>query len=66
MMTYLKTKLKNLWARSRMTEYEVFLSQAVDLADLEHRMKYGYNRKFTAESYSDNIKTNPLFYTRGF
>lgn len=64
MIQCLRTKFKNFWERSKMTEYEVFLSQAVDLADLENRMKYGYRRNFTP--YYDDIRTTNLFYVRGF
>ena len=59
------SKIKNFFKRSSMTEFEVYLSQATDIVDLENRMKYGYrNRNFNTQY--DSIKSNSLFYVRGF
>ena len=65
MMNRLRDNLKNFWKRSRMTEYECFLHDATDIADLEHRMKYGFRYKNYATPL-DNISNSNLFYVRGF
>lgn len=64
MINYLTTKLKEFWARRKMTPYEYYLSQSVDLADLENRMKHGYNRDFAP--FYDEVRTRNLFLVRGF
>ena len=64
MIQRLKTKLINFWARNRMNEYEVYLSQSVDLADLENRMKHGYKKSFAP--YYDTVNNRNLFYVRGY
>ena len=55
--------LKTLVGR-KMTPYELYLSQAVDLADLENRMKHGYNRDFAP--FYDDVRATNLFLVRGF
>ena len=64
MIKRIKNKLKSFWERSRMTNYEYYLSQSVDLADLENRMKHGYQKSFAP--YYDGINHITLFYVRGF
>ena len=64
MIKRIKNKLKSFWERSRMTNYEYYLSQSVDLADLENRMKHGYQKSFAP--YYDEINHSTLFYVRGF
>lgn len=64
MIQRLKTKLKNFWDRSKMTDYEVYLSQSVDLADLENRMKHGSQKSFAP--YYDTVSHRNLFFVRGY
>lgn len=64
MIQRIKNKLKSFWTRSRMTDYEVYLSQSVDLADLENRMKHG-NQKSFAPYYDTVSSSKALFYVRG-
>ena len=63
MIRRIKTKLKCFWTRSKMTDYELYLSQSVDLADLENRMKHGYQKSFAP--YYDTVSSRALFYVRG-
>jgi len=64
MLKHLIAKIKESFRKSRMTEYERYLSQAVDLADLEHRMKYG--RNMSTLNVQEQVRTNLLYLTRGF
>lgn len=65
-MTKILNKIKKLFKRNKMTDFERYLSEAVDVADLENRMKYGYKNKNFNSTSIESVRSNSLFYVRGF
>jgi len=60
------TKFKEIMKKVHMSPYEKYLNDATDLADLENRIKYGPRGFRIMTNDPMSMRTNSLYYTRGF
>ena len=52
--------------KAHMSPYERYLNNATDIADLENRIKYGPHGFRIMTNDPMSMRTNSLYYTRGF